>query len=184
MNMQDSAVDFPGRFRLHVALSVTNLADAQRFYELLLGTTPSKVRPRYAKFEPEDPSVNLTLNETDQVTVEGGAAHFGIQVKSVADVHDAIERFKRVGMETITEEATTCCYAVQDKVWVVDPDGHKWEIFVVLDADVKDDLYAEAGCCGPELVELSPTSTGKTQLTASCETDDKTGDKTTTDTTL
>jgi catechol 2,3-dioxygenase-like lactoylglutathione lyase family enzyme len=151
-----SAVDFPGRYRLHVALTVSDLDQSKRFYELLLGVAPSKERPRYAKFEPVDPSVNLTLNVVDDpVTVEGGSAHFGIQVKSVEDVHTAIERFQAAGFETTTEEGTTCCYAVQDKVWVSDPDGHKWEVFVVLEADVKDDLYAKAGCCGPEIVSLN-----------------------------
>jgi catechol 2,3-dioxygenase-like lactoylglutathione lyase family enzyme len=151
----ESAVAFPGNFRLHVALTVSDLEASKQFYELLLGKPPSKERPRYAKFEPTDPSVNLTLNEVESpVTVEGGSAHFGIQVKTVAAVHEALERFKSAGIETITEEATTCCYAVQDKVWAVDPDGHKWEVFVVLQADAKDELYAHAGCCGPELINL------------------------------
>ena len=97
MTKHDSAVDFPGAFRIHVALSVKNLQQAQAFYEILFNTKRSKVRPRYAKFEPEDPSVNLTLNETDEVAVEGGAAHFGIQVKSIAEVHAAIDRFKQAG---------------------------------------------------------------------------------------
>ena len=69
----ESAVDFPGKYRLHVALTVTNLEESKRFYELLLGVSPSKERPRYAKFEPVDPSVNLTLNEVDgDVIVQGG----------------------------------------------------------------------------------------------------------------
>lgn len=156
----ESAIDFAGNCRLHVALTVTDLQASKRFYELLLGEPPSKERPRYAKFEPADPSVNLSLNEMDsEVSVEGGSAHFGVQVKSVAAVQAALERFKAAGIETITEEATTCCYAVQDKVWAVDPDGHKWEVFVVLEADAKDELYAEAGCCGPELVTLKSCET-------------------------
>ncbi len=149
----ESAIEFPGNCRLHVALNVSHLEASKRFYELLLGESPSKERPGYAKFEPVDPSVNLTLNEVDgEFIVEGGSAHFGVQVKSVAAVQEAIERFKAAGIKTITEEATTCCYAVQDKVWAVDPDGHKWEVFVVLEADAKDQLYAEAGCCSPEVV--------------------------------
>lgn len=152
-----SAVEFPGQYRLHVALNVSDLEASKRFYSLLFGVAPSKERPRYAKFEPTDPSVNLSLNEIEgEFSVEDGSAHFGVQVKSVADVHAAIERFQAAGMKTVTEEATTCCYAVQDKVWVVDPDGHKWEIFVVLQADAKDALYAEAGCCSPDLVSLQP----------------------------
>ncbi len=151
----ESAVDFPGNFRVHIALNVTDVEKSKKFYELLLGTAPSKQRPRYAKFEPTDPSVNLSLNEVDhEIAVAGGSAHFGVQVKTVAEVHAAIERFNQAGIETITEEATTCCYAVQDKVWAVDPDGHKWEVFVVLQADAKDELYAESGCCSPNLVSL------------------------------
>lgn len=151
----ESAAEFAGNCRLHVALTVSNLEASKRFYELLLGESPSKERPHYAKFEPVDPSVNLTLNEiAGEVSIEGGSAHFGVQVKSVAAVHAALERFQSAGIETITEEATTCCYAVQDKVWVIDPDGHKWEVFVVIEADAKDELYAESGCCGPELVTL------------------------------
>lgn len=152
---QKSAAEFPGNFRVHIALTVADLEQSKQFYNILLGVTPSKERARYAKYEPQDPSVNLTLNETDEaVQVEGGSAHFGIQVKSVEEVHAAIERFKAANIQTVTEEATTCCYAVQDKVWAIDPDGHKWEVFVVLEADAKDELYAQSGCCGPEMVTL------------------------------
>ncbi|WP_145052751.1 ArsI/CadI family heavy metal resistance metalloenzyme [Lignipirellula cremea] len=155
----ESAVDFPGQFRLHVALNVSDVERSKAFYTLLLGTGPSKERPRYAKFEPTDPSVNLSLNQIDEpIAVAGGSAHFGVQVKTVAAVHAALERFREAGRETLTEEATTCCYAVQDKVWVVDPDGHKWEVFVVLQSDAKDELYAQSGCCSPSLVSLSSSS--------------------------
>ena len=150
-----SAVDFPGNFRVHIALNVSSLEASQKFYEMLLGTAPSKVRPRYAKFEPTDPSVNLSLNEIEEAfQVEQGSAHFGIQVKSVAEVHAAAERFQAAGYKVMQEQGTTCCYAVQDKVWVADPDGHKWEIFVVMNADAKDELYEQSGCCSPSLSQI------------------------------
>jgi len=155
-----SAVDFPGLTRIHIALKVSNLQQSREFYELLLGAAPSKERVGYIKFEPADPSVNLTLNETDSPTDAASISHFGIQVKSIAAVHEAIERFESAGISTTTEEQTTCCYAVQEKVWATDPDGNQWEVFVVLQADVKDDLYQENGCCTPEVVTLdAPQST-------------------------
>ncbi|HBE72384.1 MAG TPA: glyoxalase/bleomycin resistance/dioxygenase family protein [Planctomycetaceae bacterium] len=163
---ESPTVDFPGKQRIHIALDVKDIERSVEFYSMLLVCSPSKRRPRYAKFEPKDPSINLALNESsgEQAASRGVSAHFGIQVKSVAEVHQAIERFKASGYETITEEATTCCYAVQDKVWVVDPDGHRWEVFVVLQADVKDELYAQSGCCSPEGSD-SPDVVG---LSATC----------------
>ena len=154
--MTETAVEFAGNFRVHVALNVSDLAASIRFYELLLGVPPTKQRPGYAKFEPQDPSVNLTLNETqDDVPAPVGAAHFGVQVKSVGEIKQATERFQQAGFSTATEEHTTCCYALQDKVWVTDPDGHRWEVFVVLEADAPDE--SGAGCCSVEnVVSLSP----------------------------
>lgn len=77
----ESTIEFLGKYRLHVVLTVSDLEASKRFYELLLGEAPNKERPRYTKFEPADPSVNLTLNEVDgEAKVEGGSAHFGVQV--------------------------------------------------------------------------------------------------------
>jgi catechol 2,3-dioxygenase-like lactoylglutathione lyase family enzyme len=90
--LTQSAVGFPGKFRLHVALTISDLDKSKEFYKLLLGVGPRKERPRYAKFEPVDPSVNLTLNAIDgKVHVVGGSAHFGVQVKSVDQRPDATD---------------------------------------------------------------------------------------------
>lgn len=143
-----SAVKFSGASRVHMALAVTNLERSRTFYETLLGVPPTKVRPGYIKFEPEDPAVNLTLNEVEKADrTHQPTRHYGVQVKSTQAVQDAISRFTKAGVTTAVEENTTCCYAVQDKVWVADPEGNQWEIFVVLDADANDRKDAKSRCC-------------------------------------
>jgi len=148
---QNTAVQFPGSSRLHVALAATDLARSRAFYETLLGVAPSKERPGYVKFEPADPSVNLTLNEVkESAGASGLPAHFGIQVKSTGAVAAAIERLEQAGLKTTVEEQTTCCYAVQDKVWATDPDGNQWEVFVVLEADADQCKDEDSSCCVSE----------------------------------
>ena len=146
-----SPVDFPGDRRLHVALNVASLERSERFYQILLGVDPAKKRPGYVKFEPDDPSVNLTLNENE---VDGGGrrgvSHFGIQVKSSEEVAAATKRFRNTGLGIVVEEGTTCCYAVQDKVWVTDPDGNQWEIFTVLEKDADERASSTSTCCSTQ----------------------------------
>ena len=132
--MKSSPVDFAGNNRIHIALAVSNLSRSQLFYETLLGVRPSKNRPEYVKFEPTDPSVNLTLNKVSTVeSPKNSPTHFGVQVKNADAVNSAIERLSTAGLITEIERETTCCYARQDKVWTSDPDGNRWEIFFVLD---------------------------------------------------
>ncbi len=150
-----SSVQFPGASRMHVALEVRDLDESLVFYRTLFQREPAKVRPDYAKFEPDNPSVNLSLNlipANAQRPARVGDQHFGIQVKSTADVEAAVQRLRAAGLETRVEKAEACCYAVQDKVWVDDPDGNAWEIFVVLGDAAEHGskpAEAEAGCCVP-----------------------------------
>lgn len=148
---ENTAVQFPGNSRIHVALAVADLSRSRAFYETLLGVPPSKERPGYVKFEPNDPTVNLTLNEVEKATAPGSLpTHFGIQVKSTEAVAAAIERLEQAGLKTAVEEQTTCCYAVQDKVWATDPDGNQWEVFVVLEADADQRRDEDSSCCASE----------------------------------
>jgi catechol 2,3-dioxygenase-like lactoylglutathione lyase family enzyme len=113
----------------HVSLNVSNVEAAARFYEKAFGVAATKRRPGYAKFDLEEPSLNLTMREAARTGVN--ASHFGIQVASVEDVAEARARFAQAGLATYSEEDAECCYAVQDKVWITDPDGNSWEVFVV-----------------------------------------------------
>ncbi len=130
----------------HVSLNVSNIDAAVTFYEKAFGVTATKRRPGYAKFDLQAPLLNLTMQEAERTGVN--ASHFGVQVSSTEDVLEAKARFENVGLKTFSEEDTACCYAVQDKVWIEDPDGNSWEVFVVKgDAPV---MKAEAStCCAP-----------------------------------
>ena len=133
--------------RLHLALNTRHFDKSIEFYEALFNTKPSKVKPGYAKFEVESPPVNLTLNESDQVS-GNRINHLGIEIKTRKGVKDQLERFKVLGLETRLEENTTCCFAVQDKVWITDPDDNAWETFVVFeDSDLRRDHSTDPACC-------------------------------------
>ncbi len=139
--------------KAHVAVNVSNIDRSVAFYRAFFGQEPAKIRADYAKFEIEDPPLNFTLN---QATSEGdrpsrrsaGAVnHLGIQVASTESVDSAARRLTRAGLLTREERDTDCCYALQDKVWAEDPDGHAWEIFVVKQADTGPDAGRANGCC-------------------------------------
>lgn len=130
----------------HVSLNVSEIEKSVAFYEKAFGVTATKRRPGYAKFDLQSPSLNLTMSEAPRTGVN--ASHFGIQVASTEDVLEAKARFEAAGLSTFSEEDTACCYAVQDKVWVEDPDGNAWEVFVVkADATLMRDT--SSACCVP-----------------------------------
>jgi len=128
-----SAVDFATERRVHIGLPVRDLDASVRYYTTLLGAGPSKQREGYAKFEVAEPPLNLSLNVSQRPEGEHPTRHFGVQVKSTAEVVAAHGKLRAAGFATFDEEGVTCCFAVQDKVWSVDPDGNRWEVFVVLD---------------------------------------------------
>lgn len=137
----------------HVSLNVSNIEKSVAFYEKAFGVTATKRRPGYAKFDLASPSLNLTMLEAPRTGVN--ASHFGIQVASTEDVVEAKQRFESLGLATFSEEDTSCCYAVQDKVWVEDPDGNSWEVFVVK-ADAPVMRESSSACCAPVGISKKP----------------------------
>jgi len=130
----------------HVSLNVTDIDASVAFYEKVFDVPATKRRPGYAKFDLAAPSLNLSMVEAPRSGVN--ASHFGIQVATTEDVAIAAARFKRNGLPTRAEEDTSCCYAVQDKVWVEDPDGNMWEVFVVK-GDSPSMRTDQTTCCAP-----------------------------------
>jgi catechol 2,3-dioxygenase-like lactoylglutathione lyase family enzyme len=129
--------------KAHVAINVKSVPDSIEFYRKLFGIEPSKVRTGYAKFDVENPPLNFTLN---QDPIPSGFSHLGIQVKSTADVLSVRDRWQREGLLPRDEMNTACCYAVQDKSWVQDPDGNEWEVFAVLQDNLPE---ADRSCSAP-----------------------------------
>jgi catechol 2,3-dioxygenase-like lactoylglutathione lyase family enzyme len=148
--------------KAHLAINVKNVEQSIDFYKKMLGIEPSKVRTGYAKFDVQNPPLNFTLN---QVPFEGHGAlsHLGIQVAASEDVSAMKARWEEKGLVPREELQTTCCYALQDKAWVHDPDGNEWEVFVVLEDNLGEAKSSDASCCTPSTVAID----GK-QTAASC----------------
>lgn len=116
--------------RVQLALNVNHLESAIAFYSKLFGAEPAKVRDGYANFAIDEPPLKLVLIENPG---RGGTLnHLGVEVESSELVSAATTRLRSVGLLTDVEENTTCCFAVQDKVWVHGPDAEPWEVYTVL----------------------------------------------------
>ena len=139
--------------RVQLALNVSDLDDAIGFYTKLFATEPAKVRPGYANFAVAEPPLKLVLIEG--AGEPGSLNHLGVEVPTTDDVTAATTRLSDAGLATATEDEVSCCFAVQDKVWVDAPDGEPWEIYTVLaDAEMPAGQLrgeapgADAACCG------------------------------------
>jgi predicted enzyme related to lactoylglutathione lyase len=136
--------------RIQLALNVEDLDAAVEFYSKLFATEPAKRRPGYANFAVAEPPLKLVL-------IEGGGDpgtinHLGVEVFSTDEVAEAASRLQAAGLVTEAEHQTTCCYAVQDKVWVSGPDTSRWEVYTVL-ADASEE--ASLGCASDACVTAS-----------------------------
>ena len=129
--------------RVQLALNVDDLDTAVAFYTTLFGTEPAKRRPGYANFAVTDPPLKLVLFEAPG---NGGTLnHLGVEVATPGEVSAATERLAAAGLDTTVENETTCCYAVQDKVWVGEPANGRWEVYTVLaDAGIE---TTSTTCC-------------------------------------
>lgn len=137
----------PVALKAHIGINVRNVEASLDFYRKLLGIEPSKVRTGYAKFDVQNPPLNLTLNQNPNLDTAGALSHMGIQLSSTEDVVAMRDRWSAAGLETRDELGTDCCYAKQNKSWVVDPDGNEWEAFVVLEDNLPEVQGKSASCC-------------------------------------
>jgi catechol 2,3-dioxygenase-like lactoylglutathione lyase family enzyme len=135
--------------KAHIAIHVQDVPKSIEFYRKLFGIEPCKVRTGYAKFDVANPPLNFTLNE-EAGGERGGLSHLGIQVGSPDDVLAVRQQWHERGLLTRDEMKTECCYALQDKTWVRDPDGNQWEVFAVLEDNLPEKPAMEKSCCAPD----------------------------------
>jgi len=142
--------------RVQLALNVSDIEASITFYTHLFGVEPHKRRPGYANFAIDEPALKLVLIEVpaDQrgTGVTGALNHLGVEVQEVAMVEARAQRLRDAGLAAFDEKDTTCCYALQDKVWVHDPAGAPWEIYAIKDDNPASPLPALA------MVESTPAN--------------------------
>lgn len=139
--------------RLHLHVSVPDLAQSIGFYETLFGAPPTVVKDDYAKWMLDDPRVNFAISQRGRAA---GVDHVGIQADAPEELDEIAGRLKAAGAETVDQAAATCCYAKSDKTWVSDPAGLRWETFHTFgeatrygeDVAAPAPERAAAACCG------------------------------------
>ncbi|MET7824176.1 ArsI/CadI family heavy metal resistance metalloenzyme [Streptomyces sp. NPDC005386] len=141
--------------RVQLALRVPDLPASIAFYSKLFNTEPAKLRDGYANFAIADPPLKLVLVQgtADDAT---RMDHLGVEVDTTDAVHAAATRLADEGLATDVENDTTCCYALQDKVWVHGPGQEPWEVYVVK-ADTESMAKQKGStCCAPRDTAESP----------------------------
>lgn len=136
--------------RVQLALNVADIDAAVNFYGKLFGAEPAKRRPGYANFAITDPPLKLVLIEDKERGrgIGGALNHLGVEVETADEVSAASARLSGEALDTLVQENTLCCFAVQDKVWVNDPDGAPWEWYTVLsNAPEAESTTTPSGCC-------------------------------------
>ncbi len=128
------------RQKVHIGLNVNNVDRSVKFYRAMFGIEPVKGKPGYAKFDIDEPPLNLTLNYSDNITDQGALNHLGIEVNTTAAVLAVKEKLRNTGVATANQMNVDCCFPPQDKVWITDPDGNRWEVFTVKVGDTKPEL--------------------------------------------
>ena len=137
--------------RIHLHISVDDLAKSISFYNTLFGASPTVEKVDYAKWILDDPLVNFAISQRG---AKAGLDHIGIQVDSDDELRQIKSRLETADMDMLTQEGTTCCYAKSDKHWVQDPAGIAWETYRTLESaptfnNATESTMAESACCAP-----------------------------------
>lgn len=114
--------------RMHVSLYVSDIQKSINFYSAFFGQAPTKIKPGYAKYTLESPSLIISFVENKE-RVQQNFGHLGFQVETVEELNKRLAEAKLNNLVSKEEVGTNCCYATQDKFWANDPDGVQWEVY-------------------------------------------------------
>jgi catechol 2,3-dioxygenase-like lactoylglutathione lyase family enzyme len=158
--------------RMHVSLYVKDIVSTVNFYSTFLGQPASKIKQGYAKYELSNPGLIISFVENEAL-VNSNFGHLGIQVDSKEEMEKRLNMARMQGIVSLEEIGTSCCYAVQDKFWVTDPDGVQWEVYYFhADTEFNDPKYSSAdssACCAPKEEEKPRVKIVETTKSNSCE---------------
>lgn len=137
--------------RMHLHISVDDLAKSIIFYNTLFGTSPTVKKVDYAKWMLDDPLVNFAISQRG---AKAGLDHIGIQVENSEELAEIKTRLETADMNMLTQEGANCCYAKSDKHWVQDPSGIAWETYHTLENaptfnDASENMAEKSACCVP-----------------------------------
>jgi catechol 2,3-dioxygenase-like lactoylglutathione lyase family enzyme len=152
----------PPMKRLHVHVSVDDLATSIRFYRTLFAAEPTVSKPDYAKWLLDDPRVNFAISTRGGDT---GLNHLGIQVETQHELQEVYGRLKQADRPVLEEGATTCCYAQSEKAWIADPQGLAWETFLTSGDST---TYGDSVDLGPIRTRAAEHDTPATGQAACC----------------
>ena len=152
--------------RVQLALNVAELDSAIDFYTQMFRTEPHKVRAGYANFEVADPPLKLVLIENPAAAAP--LNHLGVEVGTTTEVHAETQRFGNLGLEMEIEDSVVCCHAEQDKVWVADPSGTRWEVYTITDDLPEASPETSYASRAQNLIPLMDASAGSESLEDCC----------------
>jgi catechol 2,3-dioxygenase-like lactoylglutathione lyase family enzyme len=151
---------------VHISLNVSDLDRSVGFYRSFFGE-PTKLKTDYAKFVAEEPEIHLALQPGGGAGKRGSLSHLGIRVDTVDKVRQWKGTLAERGLSTEEEKREACCYALQEKFWVTDPDGNRWEVYTVLE-DIEQKAAEGTICCQPRVEASAPCCDPKTEAAVPC----------------
>ena len=131
--------------RTHISLFVSDINETVKFYDKFFNEEAAKVKEDYAKYELDAPALTISFIQNGEKVNTSG--HYGIQVETKEELNEKLNLARGNKLVELEEVETACCYAIQDKFWVNDPDGYEWEVYHFLDDVEQNDSKTAAACC-------------------------------------